>query len=175
MLLPSTEMQLPAVAPSGTTLNSALRFYLFAYGITQNALGGFYTQPWTIPVDFDRSREARLYGIVGTATAQALPAGNITMVAQRTSIAPGGVPSDLGINTIYTVPANWPAGAWTELEYLNAGAPYFPAGTLAPNSIVGLRHLRAGNLPGDTWTGTLALPLFLRVRYHRLCQFCDCA
>ena len=173
MLQPSTELQLPALRAFSSASNNAIGNAIAALSVTPTQLGGFYAQPFRVPVDFDRSREARLFASIACNTAQPQAAGNVQLDALRGIAAAGLAPVEATITVVQAIPAAWPFANWLQVELGTPAAPFIPPSTIAPNAILGFRLARNGPATADTWTGALNLMINLILRYHRLCQFCD--
>ena len=172
MLLPSTELQLPALRLYASATSGAIGTALATVNVTGTQFGGFFTQPIQTPVDFDRSREARLFLLIASNTA-AQPAGNVRLDTVFTWCDDASAPLDQLNFQVVAIPLNYPVGRSLQVEIGSAAAPFLPGGILTPNSSFGLRVARSGSHGTDTWTGTLAIAMTARLRYHRLCQFCD--
>jgi len=172
-MMPSTELQLAFDrAYAGTSLNT-LGTALTGFSVTSSQLGGMFLEPIAVPRDYDRSRDGRLYitlanvGIVGPAT------GDVVLQSTRTLAPPPGPSVNVTVEQVFTPPANWDAQNWQQVELLNAGGPWLPAGTIADQSILGIRVARDGGDVLDTWNASLFFADFVRLTYNRLCRFCD--
>lgn len=172
MVQPSTELQVPYVRDFASVLNDTIGNIPAAVKITANALGGFFTQPINVPVDYDRTRPGRLFVTIASGTSTQ-PAGDIVLLASWGWFAAPDQVVEGFVQPVIAIPADWDLNDSLIVEVGSEASPFFPGGTFPPNASFGLRIARNGGLGTDTWTGSLKLMQSLRLRYSRLCQFCD--
>jgi hypothetical protein len=173
MLLPSTELQLPFVRTIGSTTLNALGVAIPTLAVGPAQLGGFFAQPFIVPVDYDRTRAGRLFATITNANAAGPAAGNVVLDVTRTRASGGLAPTDTVVSRTQAIVATWAANNWMEVEIGSSGSPFFPASLFNQGDVIGIRMVRNGPVAGDTWAGTLSLVTNLRLRYSRLCQHCD--
>lgn len=174
MSLPSTEVQLGFNRLFGAVNAGALAQYIPTMGVIGTGLGGFYAQPFRLPLDFDRSRVALLFGYIATVNAPVALGGNVKLDLGIAIAAPNSTATFALTSQLVAIPAAWPTNSWMPMELTVAGGPALPASSLTQSSVLGFRLARDGPAPGDVWTGTLQLITLLVLRYSRLCQFCEC-
>lgn len=172
MILPTTELQLPALRAAFSAANGALGTAIASFTVTATQLGGFFAQPFRIPEDYDRSREGRLYAFLGNLAVIGPAAGNVVLDTVRSTAAPNASPVDAAVSVVQAIPALWPASQWLQVEIGTPAAPFLPPNSLPQLGIIGIRLLRNGPAVADTWASTINVIAFLLLRYHRLCLHC---
>jgi hypothetical protein len=172
MILPDTELQLPAVRIFAAATNALIGNATQTFNVTAAALGGFYAQPFRLPENYDRSREGRLYAFIANGAGVGPAAGNVQLEATRGISTGGTAPVDTVLTTLAAIPAAWPVNNWIYLELGSALLPFYPAASLPQFALCGIRLSRNGPAAADTWASTLGLVANLVLRYHRLCLQC---
>lgn len=172
MLLPSTEVQLPALRASGPVGNVLMANSAPAYSVLTSSDAGFLTQPVDLPRNYDRSRPGYLYARISA------PAGGggvqvPCVLRTRASILTASAPPvELDAPTTFTPPLLWPPAQPELIELLPVAGPgYFNAGVFPPNAAFGIHFIRWGTNPLDLY-GTIYMLLSLTLRYSALCHEC---
>jgi hypothetical protein len=175
MTVPYRILNLPATRTYATVSNSFLGQHAIAYFVGASSLGGYYTSPIRLPVDFDHTRDSHVYIELGSSAA-GTPGTAVTLQAASTRITQA--PS-LITNTTYSfdwpVPGLWPTSNPQRVELLDGlGQPLFPAHSLTPGDLLGLRVTRNGPSATDTWNQGVNFAANVEFYYPQLCQFADC-
>jgi hypothetical protein len=172
-MMPSTELSLPGqrVYASGAVAN--VGSFATAYTVVSSQLGGFYTAAMALPRDFDRSRDAFVDAFIYGTAAGAIAAGVVQLELGITFIDPAGTATNLTRTILQALPANFNPAQHVTVPMLNAGAATITGGTLPDQADIGFRIARNGPAVPDNWPSTLAFLTSLRLRYNRLCRFCD--
>ena len=170
--MPSTELILHLTRTFASVSTTTLGTAITGQTVGPSQLGGLFYEPLPVPRDYDRSRPGYLYAALANTGIVGPPTGAVVIQSTRTLAPPPGPPSNLTLSQTFTPPANWDASNWLLLELLNAGGPYFPASSIADQSLLGIRISRDGPNAADTWTATLTILEFAVLRYNRLCHIC---
>lgn len=141
-----------------------------ALNVLGTQLGGFYCNPFRVPLYFDRSRDAFLTAYIGNTSGVGPAAGDVALQAIITVLPPAAAPFNLTPIVVVPIAAAWPQNSWLEVDLLNAGLPPIPAFSIPDKSLLGVRFQRNGPAATDTWTGQLALVTSLTLRYNELCR-----
>jgi hypothetical protein len=170
----SVHTSLYFVRTFGLTTNSQLGSTMPGLTVQPAQTGGFYVPPQPLPLDFDRSRDARLTAYIFSPNNPGGAAGDVQLDGVIGYAQADTPPTDLLVTALASLPAAWAINLWRPVELLTAGGPAIPAGTLPTNPVLGIRIARNGPAAPDTYPSPLGLLLVLRLDYNRLCQFCDC-
>jgi len=142
-----------------------------AVSVTATQNGGFYVHPQRTPVDLDLSRPARLYVALFAGVNSTPTPGDVEIRAGCNITDPTNDVLDESFSNYLPIPANFPFKRPTYFELTADGDPMFPAHSLTPHSIFGLRISRNGGSIEDNWPYTLGIVTTAWLEYSQNCRY----
>jgi len=170
--MPSTELIIPYARAEGATGLDNLPTAVTMITVAAASTGGFYTIPFAVPRDLDRSRPAFIDVTLIKASGLApITAQDVVILTVVNIIAPSFALQTLTHTTVQTIPASWQNNSWVTITP-GSPAATIPAATILDQAVLGVRVRRDGPNPLDTYSIGLGLFPAVRLRYNRLCHFC---
>lgn len=161
-------LNLPAGRTFGTVSNAAIGTYAIGFNVNAALLGGYFSAPFKVPLDFNRTQPSRVY-VDLSPSANSVAAGTFARLELGKEVqAPGATRVEALLAVDWQVPNPWNTTDLSRVLLDNGTGYTFNANEIPPAAMIGLRLARNGAHVNDTWPGNLIIAGNVILEYLRL-------
>lgn len=170
----STVLQLPAVRTSGSGGLAVIGLACASGFVQPTQNGGFFIQPFRIPLCYDVTRPATLYITITRAAGAIDNVGVIAFQILKTTLRGLTINEFGAVAAVFTPPANWLAGEPIRLPIVNQTGVTFPSATFQQGDLVGLTISRMGAQANDTYIHAISIAWNCEIEFANRCPGLCC-
>lgn len=158
------------VAPYARSYFSASVQYLtgviLARAVDAGDLGGFFAAPYRLPSELDSTAPMTVRVALAPMVNATTNGQVIRLLLSHTRVTPSGSVASGDITYDWPVPHAWTASDVAIVALDNGNGHTYDAGTFTPGDLIGMRLVRQGNDPADTFDKGVKIAECIHIEYR---------
>ncbi len=138
---------------------------ILARAVNPDDLGGFFVAPFRIPDDLDASQPVTVRVALSPTINASTNGQAVRLLISHTRVTVAGSQSSGDVTYDWPVPHAWSTGDVAIVALDNGNGHTYDAGTFTPGDLIGLRLVRQGNDPADTFDKTVKIAEYVHLEY----------